>query len=247
MGRLNKLRLFLIKYSGIWIQRHRNLPIGCDLANDIVLRLKLPMHIVFDVGANVGQTSIKFNNEYKHAKIFSFEPVSSTFHQLQENTRSYERVNCNKLALGNREGTADIRLYDQRNSVLNSLNVEAMKYAGEEVETIVVTTGDKFCEINGVTEIDLLKIDTEGYEIQVLEGFDKMLSNAKIKALYCEVGFSPENKRNTFINDLILFLYTKGYKFYGLYEVKNKSIKTSKNYGNVLFLNSKTVEDLKFV
>lgn len=236
--------MFLIKNSGYWIDRHRNIPIGCDLATDIVLRLKLSLDVVFDVGANVGQTAIKFYNEYHNAKIFSFEPVSNTFRQLEENTTSYSRINCNKLALGNREGTVDIRIYDQSKSVLNSLNAEAMKYATEKVETIVETTGDKFCETNNVTEIDLLKIDTEGYEIQVLEGFEKMLSTSRIKALYCEVGFSPENKRNTFIGDLISFLSTKGYRFYGLYEVKNKSIKTGKNYGNVLFLSSKTIEDL---
>jgi FkbM family methyltransferase len=237
--------MFFIKHSGYWICRHGKIPVGCDLQSDIVLKLKLPMNIVFDVGANIGQTAIKFNHEYRNAKIFSFEPVSSTFEKLVANTRIYERIKCNKLALGNAERTVDIRLYDESKSVLNSLNSEAMKYAGEKIESIMETTGDTFCAINGVAEIDLLKIDTEGYEIQVLEGFGKMMRESRIKALYCEVGFSPDNRRNTFINDLISFLYVMGYKFYGLYEVKNGSIRTGKNYGNALFINNNVMEKFK--
>jgi FkbM family methyltransferase len=225
-----------IKISGYWIDRHRKIPVGCDLATDLNLKLNLPLHVVFDVGANIGQTALKFHNEFRHATIHSFEPVEETFRKLQENTRKYSRVHCHKAALGNKEGTVEIRLHDPSKSVLNSLNDEVMKHASGRVEKILETTGDKFCETHHIDDIDLLKIDTEGYEIRVLEGFQNMLSARKIKALYCEVGFSAENRRNTFLSDLMSWLGSKGYKFYGLYEVKNKSIKTDRNYGNALFV-----------
>ena len=111
-------------------------------------------------------------------------------------------------------------------------------------EIIEVTTGDKFCLQNHISEIDLLKIHTEGYELQVLNGFSDMLKNSKIKAIFCQVGFNPGNIRYYYINDLINFACQNNFQFYGLYEFRYKNIKSGGHYGSVLFLNNDIIKNM---
>lgn len=234
-----KIREFLIKLSGYWIYKKKHLPVGCDLFNDLKYKIGLPLKTVFDVGANVGQTALNFDKEFQDTEIFSFEPVKTTFLKLTANTKNNCRINCNNIAFGDKVESVEINIFEERSSALNSLKKEAMNQNDGIKETIEVMTGDIFCQENSISEIDLLKIDTEGYEIKVLEGFSKMISDSRIKAIYCEVGFSPINKRNTYINELFDFASQNDFQFYGLYEVYNKRINEGNNFGNILFIQAR--------
>jgi FkbM family methyltransferase len=238
-----KIRKRIIDITGYWIYKHKDLPVGCDLITDLKLKIQLPIGTVFDVGANIGQTTLLFNENFSNAEIFSFEPVSKTFNELNIRVKNLKNIKCHNLALGDKEEFINIKLFEDDASVLNSLNADSMNNNGNyKVERIEVTTGDKFCFQNEIHQIDLLKIDTEGYEIKVLNGFLNMMENSRIKALYCEVGFNPSNRRNTFINELINFINQKGYTFYGLYEVSNVQIKDRNNFGNILFLKNELLK-----
>ncbi|MDZ4846564.1 MAG: FkbM family methyltransferase [Chitinophagales bacterium] len=240
-----KARELLIDLSGYWIYKKKDIPIGCDLSNDLKNKISLPLKTVFDVGANIGQTSIKFRESFPAAAIYAFEPVKKTFRELTDNTKGLTRVQCFNVALGEKAESVEIDVFEGDASVFNSLKKEAQNTTGNAKETISVTTGDLFCKEYRIPEIDLLKIDTEGYEIQVLQGFRNMIATSKIKAIFCEVGFTPANTRNTYINDLIDFASKHNFKFYGVYEVSNLQIKAGNNYGNVLFLNNEVVKNLR--
>ncbi|WP_051205226.1 FkbM family methyltransferase [Salinimicrobium xinjiangense] len=239
-----KVREWIIRTTGYWIYKKDHLPVGCDRFNDLKYKICLPLKTVFDVGANTGQTAVIYNEKFPEATIYSFEPVRKTFLELVKNTKNNKRIVCNNLAFGDRKESIEINLYEGGSSNLNSLKKEVMSTNDHLKETIKVTTGDIFCEENNISEIDLLKIDTEGYEIKVLEGFSRMISESKIKAIYCEVGFSPLNKRNTYINELFDFARQNDFQFYGLYEVYNKRITEGNNFGNILFINTRTVNSL---
>jgi precorrin-6B methylase 2 len=75
------------------------LPNGRYLSLDIK-RSNQDIKVVFDVGANIGQTATTFNDSFTTAQIYSFEPVKNTFESLVANTRKYDRVKCFQLALG---------------------------------------------------------------------------------------------------------------------------------------------------
>lgn len=240
-----KTRELLIDLSGYWVYKKRDIPIGCDLGNDLKNKISLPLKTVFDVGANIGQTSLKFHEAFPEAAIYAFEPVNKTFRQLSKNTKALSRVQCFNVALGEKTESVEIDVFEGDASVFNSLKKEAQNKSGNTKEIISVTTGDAFCKEHRIAEIDLLKIDTEGYELPVLQGFREMITASKIKALFCEVGFTPSNTRNTYINDLVDFATHNNFKFYGVYEVSNLQIKAGNNYGNVLFLNNEVVKNLR--
>jgi FkbM family methyltransferase len=234
-----KIRESLIKISGYYLLKEYALPVGCDLIIDLRLKIKSPINTIFDVGANVGQTAIWLNDYMKNANIYSFEPVKKTYLKLLDNTCNIDQIKSFNIAFGEKEEAMDIKLFSEESSTLNSLKETSQNIDSNFIETIQVVTGDFFCKQNHINHIDLLKIDTEVFEIEVLKGFSEMLKNGQIKAIYCEVGFDPENNRNTYINNIFNFMTANNYKFYGLYEINNMPIKRSLNYGNALFINDK--------
>lgn len=211
------------------------LPIGCDLIADITTKIRMPVRVIFDVGANVGQTAKRFKNAFPHARIYSFEPVASTFANLQRNVSNLSDVTRYHTALGERVKELQITTYTGNDSLLNSLHAVSMNTDGQ-VETIHVDTGDAFSAANGVNHVDILKIDTEGYELEVLAGCKGLLNAGVIKSVYCEVGFNRSNQRNTYLADVMEYLNPLGYEFYGLYDMYNKRMKTGSDYGSVLFV-----------
>ena len=235
---LTRIKNFIMKITGYYIMRNNYVPVGVEAITDLKHKIKLPIGVIFDVGANIGQTSLKYSKHFPSAKIFAFEPIQSTFDQLNINTKGIKNITLIKSALGPKSGKVKISLFDDTLSVLNSLNQLAMNSATHsKKEMIEVMTGDEFCQLNHISKIDLLKIDTEGYELSVLEGFKQMLTQNKIKALYCEVGFSKQNKRNTLINEIIDFANQNNFVFCGLYEIQDYAITLDNNFGNVLLLN----------
>ncbi|NNJ55698.1 MAG: FkbM family methyltransferase [Bacteroidia bacterium] len=231
----SKLRKGFIKLTGYWIFRHKNLPIGCSLSSDLTLKLNLQIRTIFDVGANIGQSTKHFLFDYPEATIYAFEPFESAFGKL-EDTYSANRVKCFKIALGDKNEIQEIVTFEDHLSVLNSLSKNAANTNGTHKEKIEVVTGDSFANQHNIADIDLLKIDTEGYEIEVLNGFSKRLNQGNIKAILCEVGFSRLNQRNTYINDLMTHMDSLDYHLYGMYDVENQQIKDSHNFGNLLFI-----------
>lgn len=241
------LRKVLMNVSGYYIYRIKDLPIGADLWIDLKNKIQIPLESVFDIGANVGSFSDVILQNYPKSKVFAFEPVQSTFEKLTENLSDILNVNLNKLALGDTEEKLVIKIYEEENSVLNSLNPEAMNTEGGKEEEIEVQRGDEFCKRNNITHINLLKIDTEGFELSVLIGFSNMLKSKSIDLIYIETGFDIKNTRNTYFSNILDFLNNRGYQLFGLYEISNWSISIGENYGNALFIHSDITKNWGFV
>lgn len=231
----SNFRKAIIKLSGYWIYKHKNLPVGCSLSTDLRLKLKIPISTIFDVGANIGQSTKHFINDYNKATIYAFEPFLAAYNEL-ESGYSSTRVKCFKIALGNTIGHQEVVPFTGDLSVLNSLSEFATNTSGGEAEKIEITTGDHFVQEHAIPQIDLLKIDTEGYEIEVLKGFKNFIDQGKIKAILCEVGFSRANQRNTHISDLMNYMELLDYHLYGMYDTENQQIKDAHNFGNLLFI-----------
>ncbi len=120
--------------------------------------------VVFDVGANVGQSADKFSDEFPDAHVHSFEPVSGTFRTLTQRLRRRNSVSCHRLALASSNGQATLYLTGgpDPNSVTNSLIRPQHSVGSEIVETCTI---DSFVLKNGIPRIDLLKIDAEGADV----------------------------------------------------------------------------------
>ena len=235
---MNSIKKFFTKATGYWLHKQNNLPVGADLFVDIAHKVKYPsLDVLFDVGANIGQTRSYFRFHLPDAKIYSFEPVQSTFAKLQVSAGADANCVIENMALGDAAGKKTIRLFDADMTVLNSLRDDVMNnHTGAREETITIDTLDHYCDVQQIKKIDLLKIDTEGFEINVLKGAKQMLQSGSISFVYCETGFQNSNKRNTYFPELTEFLAAQDYYFFGLYNTDYHDWKRGNHLANALYI-----------
>jgi len=203
---------------------YRELPRGIDNIQDIAEWL--PMYrvdIVFDVGANVGQSSKIYLARFPSSHIYCFEPVRDTFHQLQDNLKGNERVDCYPLALGSSKSKGKMVL--QGSSAMFFLlgqSKESPLNNNVTTESVDIITLDEFCDNKKIDQINYLKIDTEGGDLDVLKGAAKMLTEQRIDLVEVEAGMNPGNIRHVPFEALKEFLESHRYFLFGIYEQVNE-------------------------
>ncbi len=140
-----------------------------------------PAHCIVDVGAANGVISLKLAEAFPTATIYSFEPIRRTFETLQQGVKMQPRIITVNKALGDcqAEKTMHIAhritsssLFPIESQIGNPYFSEQLKY--ESDEKIVVSRLDD--ELSGGDQVHILKIDVQGYELEVLKGGRQTLS-----------------------------------------------------------------------
>lgn len=182
---------------------------GREITLDIRNIISEPQ-IMFDVGANIGQTVDLWNREFNSPTIHSFEPVKRLHTELQR--RVGDMATCNHLGVGNKN--EEITIHYGKHDVSHSFVYDDVGKGGE---TTRVVTLDSYCSQNKISHINVLKIDVEGFEHQVLEGADTLLREHRIDILEIEAGFDP-NGYYTHYPELAAKLLKLGYLTLGFYD-----------------------------
>jgi FkbM family methyltransferase len=228
------------------IRIYRALPRGIDLFDDIKNYLpNLRVNIIFDVGANIGQSAKTYLKKYHAASIYCFEPVDATFRQLQKNLRGHNNIQSFKLALGVANGTGQMIL-DGNSDMFFLLNTaqDVEVNSKSRTEQVDVGTLDSFCGSHNVTSINYLKIDTEGGDFNVLTGAVNMLAKQQIDLVEVEAGTNPGNKRHVSLEKLKAFLEDRRYFLFGIYEQENEWPKKQPHLRriNPVFISDKVIK-----
>lgn len=164
--------------------------LGIDVGSDLKrLAANHQLAMIFDVGGNIGQTALYFAEAFPRATIHTFEPVPETFAQLMSSVKGHENIRAHNVALGASSGVAKMNLTQR--SETNSLLGSGGPFGTVDVE---MDTVDKFAERNGIDDLDVLKIDVEGYELEVLKGASVLLHQGRIRFVYAECVFAPDTK-----------------------------------------------------
>jgi FkbM family methyltransferase len=204
----------------------RNIELGRDHLADMRLILGREPRCILDIGANIGQTAATFTAKYPHAEIYSFEPHPVTFETLRRNTAALPRVHPVHAAVGASPGEAALfsNMFDQTNSLL-PLRPDADEFMltpdyarPDRTVTVSVTTVDEFCTKNGIGEIDILKTDAEGLDLDVIRGAAGMLERTVVPLIYTEVFFVPAYENQPLFHEVYEHLYKNDYRLVGLYE-----------------------------
>lgn len=206
---------------------------GIDLLHDVrvLLGQKRPL-ILFDVGGNVGQTIVSFLETFHEPGIYSFEPSPATFEVLQAAHGNNPRVRLENLALGDRERVQPFQV-TKDHSVNDSL-LEPVWDAQTKSVPVQVSTLDRYCQQQHIESIDYLKVDTQGYDLKVLEGGRDLLAERRIRAFSVELIFSPMYKDQPSYIQLLSFPEQFGYQLLGIYEQTYRHQRL--NYANALFI-----------
>lgn len=133
--------------------------------------------VIIDAGANIGIFSLFASHLAPKGKIYSFEPIESIFGILNKNIISnnlQDSIFVYNLALGDEKGRTEMMVQDNNmgggNIILDSDFLKGRESNYHKKESIEMTTIDNFIKENNVEKVDFIKIDTEGYEKQIIQG-----------------------------------------------------------------------------
>lgn len=165
---LNKLGYELIKYRP-------------NLNDSLKHLINKENAIIFDIGANKGQSIKRFKKIFINPSIYSFEPIKECFDELILNFGN--DVKIFNLALGENNETKTLRInQDSGTSSFYKINQGYNNLHGNKEirkQQVKVDTLDRFVKKNNIQFIDLIKIDVQGFEEKILLGAKNILHNVK--------------------------------------------------------------------
>lgn len=174
--------------------------------------------ILLDVGANIGDYSFELSKIFPNAKIYSFEPNPSSYKILVKNVKGFDNLKCFNIGLGSQSGEMKIFTYKgdtetQHASLFEKVLLDLHKNNDLVSFNVEIDSIDNFCKSTSLGKIDFLKIDTEGYELEVLKGALALIKEKKIEFIQFE--FNEMNIiSRVFLKDFYDILI--GYSFYRL-------------------------------
>lgn len=175
---------------------------------------------VLDVGANIGKYAATIRKIGFTGDIISFEPLSKTFIELNSNSKTDSKWQAQNIALGDFNGESEINIAGNvdSSSLLDMLplhlnSAPQSKYVGKE--KIIVKTLDSIYEsLCDKKDQVYMKIDTQGFEKQVLDGASSSLNN--IKGLQIEMSIAPLYKDSLTYLEMISYLNAKGFEIHSI-------------------------------
>lgn len=202
--------------------RGRKPPKNADWVADLQrLRGDARFGVVFDVGANRGQTVGEFLKLMPGAKLFAFEPIPRLADGIREKFRDHPNLTVEALAMDEQVGarTFHVNAYDETSSFLpTATDTSTREYLTlrEEIQ-VQTTTLDAFCAERKIDGIDVLKLDVQGVELPVLRGAGAVLP--KVQAVYAEITFVKYYQGQTEFAQLDTILRDHGFRIFSLYHL----------------------------
>ncbi|MFI5452382.1 FkbM family methyltransferase [Pedobacter sp. UC225_61] len=147
--------------------------------------------VIFDVGANIGQYAHMLRDRFKTAEIYCFEPVIENYSRLKANVLNLN-ITCENYAVGSKMGI--LTLFTGSNDEDGAMSTSykgaiehIFTFAGnmdQEISSTMITIDD-YCDMK-IDNIDFLKIDIEGHELEALKGSVSMINRNKINVIQFE-------------------------------------------------------------
>jgi FkbM family methyltransferase len=188
--------------------------------------------LCIDVGANIGSYT-EFILKNTSSDVISFEPLQKTFKRLESLQIGYPgRLDARNVGVGDCEGTLEL-FYGTSNSELATFSTEVnqIDYVGK---SNVSSTSVKVITLDSITDsiksryekVDLLKIDTEGYEYKVLLGAKRFID--ELKPSYVQIEF---NLHQLFVGNSLKSIASllPGYRIFQLLPFGNGMVERSPN------------------
>lgn len=211
--------------------------IQADLISD------MSIEAIFDIGANVGQTTATYSKLFPNATIYGFEPFPLAFDQFVADYKHNPMIHPVQAAVSNSRGNRVF--YVNQNSMTNSLfpATDEVKNWVQPVELIrnvsrievPCVTIDAFCQLQSINHINILKMDIQGGELLALQGAAETLSRAAITLIYTEILMVPLYEGQAFFNDIYSYLARFGYSLFDIYNVEYAENRQAK-WADALFL-----------
>jgi FkbM family methyltransferase len=172
--------------------------------------------VVYDVGANVGTWTLLAKAIFPQCNVHAFEPLANHVTKFREHTARVAGVHLHEVALGSVSGKQVMHvtsLSDASSLLEVGLEMEQRFNVSEaSQEQVAVERLDHYIDKNKVPFPDLIKLDVQGYEMEVLRGGERCLDHAR--AVISEVSFVEFYPKQCFFEDLVTFFSNRGFRLH---------------------------------
>ncbi len=212
--------------------------------------------LIFDIGANKGTTISDFKNIWMNCRIHCFEPQFECWESLENLEKKYEgSLMLNKTAVGSKdqknvsffsheittEQSGFYKINAEANDSILLKKMQSNKEIGRYINSINherfvdVIRLDTYMKNNGIDNIDLLKIDTQGHEPEMLEGLGDKLQNTNV--VLTELMFFDYYERSLSFSDLEKFLLPAGFKFFDISHISKNPMNGRTDWVDLIYVN----------
>ncbi|NEU06773.1 FkbM family methyltransferase [Flavihumibacter sp. R14] len=172
-------------------------------------QLGFEVQVVLDIGAYEGNWAKDFKKIYPSANILMIEGQTTKEKFLVDLSRKISGLDYKIALLGAYEQPVDFNVYETASSILKEHHsTEAI------VEQRTLSCLDKLLENTNYSKPDLIKIDTQGYELEILKGGEKILSGAK--AVLLEVSLIDIYQEVPLVADVIEFMRNRNFVLFDI-------------------------------
>ncbi|MFZ2161795.1 MAG: FkbM family methyltransferase [Sideroxyarcus sp.] len=211
-----------------------------DRFADIKARLATESPTIIDGGANKGAITELFLRQYRSPVIHAFEPIPELANALRQKFSDNKNVTIYCAAIGAEAKHISFNITNQlsSSSVLNPSALNRGIHGKKmDIRQIVEVQQIRLEEaIHEHSEIDLLKLDIQGYELEALKGCGKLLDHIKI--ITTEIEFVTLYDGQPLFGDIDVFLRSHGFRMLNLYELYTHP-NGQLTAGDAVYLNSK--------
>lgn len=184
-----------------------------DHGADRFLRSIGASDVVVDIGANIGLRAMAFAKAARNGRVIAFEPHPVSFARLKAHAEANHLHHLVPVRLGIGNARSSARLYEVvdtnpgMNRIISDPDVES-HFPSQEIE---IDTLDRALASQDVTHVTHIKIDVEGYEMEVLRGSEAVLKRDG-PALFIELDDDNLRDQGSSAKELVEWLRGHGYR-----------------------------------
>jgi len=204
--------------------------------------LGIASRVIVDVGANHGITVDRYLEEYGDARVIAVEPLPHLAQQLSRRYSTRDNVvvinsaideTCGARALHNTVIDGNSSFFEVSAQQRSCLRHDESTRVIADLE-VPTTTLDRLAEDCQLEQIDILKLDIQGAELLALRGAAALLSERRVRAVFCEVLFAPIYEGQCQFREVAELFDSYGYWIYDLFD-SNRQLDGSITHCNALF------------
>ena len=183
-----------------------------DNAHSILYSLIKEGDNILDIGSNIGSTILQFANRTgEKGMVLGFEPDPHNFNECQKNIalNNFNNIEVLPIGLGNEKG--EFQLVVDTPSNRGGNRIALSECICQESTTVNIDTVDHTIRKKNINQVSLVKIDVEGFEMNVLKGAELLILNDS-PIFFIEINDNNLSRAGSSAKEVITFLANKQYK-----------------------------------
>lgn len=170
--------------SNVEFKRARNFPSKEEKYVSSLMHAAENASIFWDIGANIGLFSLSAAHLYDHVQVYAFEPELLNYDRLVDNVKHIgfsDRIVTCRIALGAQRGRVVLQRQGDHTGLGGHAILADADGVDQKADFVTCETGDLLVADDQIPPPDLVKVDVEGFELQVLRGMRQVLTEQRPK------------------------------------------------------------------